>query len=139
MRSIQKMARKLILPKEISNCTPPMCAYFKYSKANKKYSNKDNPISKEDITKPEDLIHMDKTVSSLPGRWLTASGKPSKNKCTTISIFVDSVSKNIFAEFQSSATAAETLHSKKLVEQQAFHENVKFKKFRADKGIYKSK
>jgi hypothetical protein len=82
---------------------------------------------------------MDQAVSSLPGRCLTAPGKPSKEKCTTISIFVDSVSKKIFAEFQQSATAAETLHSKKLVEQQAFHENVKFKKFRADNGIYKSK
>ena len=72
---------------------------------------------------------MDQAVSSLPGRWLTASGKPSKKKCTAISNFVDSVSKKIFAEFQASATAAETLHSKKVVEQQDFHENVKFKFF----------
>ena len=115
MRSIQNMARKGILPKEIDNCTPPMCAYCKYSKAHKRSSNKDNPIVKKDITKPGDLIHMDQAVSSLPGLWLTASGKPSKKKCTTISIFVDSVSKKIFAEFQQGATAAETLHSKKVV------------------------
>ena len=76
-----------------------MCEYCKYSKTHKRSSNKDNHIVKEDITKPGDLIHMDQAVSSLPGRWLTASGKPSKKKCTTISIFVDSVSEKIFAEF----------------------------------------
>ena len=57
---------------------------------------------------------MDQSVFSLPGRWLIVSGKTSKNKCTTISIFVDSVSKKIFYEFQQSATAAETLHPKKV-------------------------
>jgi hypothetical protein len=139
MTSIQDMARQGILPKEIAKCKPPMCVYCQFSKAHKKSSNKDNPIVKDDIVNPGDLIHMDQAVSSLPGRWLTASGKPSKKKCTTISIFVDSVSNKIFAEFQSGATAAETLHSKKIVEQQAFHENVKFKKFCADTGIYKSK
>ena len=77
-----------------------MCAYCKYSKAHKISSNKDNPIVKEDITKPGDLIHMDQAVSRLPSRWLTASGKPSKKKWTTISIFVESVSKKIFAEFK---------------------------------------
>ena len=129
------MARKGILPKEIAKCTPPMCAYCKYSKAHKKFSNKENPIVKEDITKPGDIIHMDQAVSSLPGRWLTEYRKPCKKKCTTIYIFVDSVSKKIFAEFQQGATAAETLHSKIVVQQQAFQENGKFKKFCADNGI----
>ena len=99
MNSIQDMAKLGILPKEIAKCKPPMCVYYQFPKAHKKSSNKNNPIVKDDIVNPGDLIHMDQAVSSLPGRWLIASGKPSKKKCTTISIFVDSVSKKIFAEF----------------------------------------
>ena len=97
MRSIQNMARKGILPKQISNCTPPMCDYFQYYKVHRKSSKKDNPIFKEDITKPVYLIHMYQAVSSLLGICLTAYENTCKKKCTTISIFVASVSKKIFA------------------------------------------
>ena len=46
INSIQEMAKKGILPKEIENCKKPMCVYFKFSKAHKKSSEKDNQILK---------------------------------------------------------------------------------------------
>ena len=81
-----------------------MCVHCQFGKAHKRAKSNNN-IIKDNIKHPGDLIHMYQAVSSIPGRWLTASGRPSKQKCTTISIFIDSISKNIFAEFQKGATA----------------------------------
>ena len=138
MKTIQQLARNEFLTKEIANCDTPICPYCQYGKGHKRSADR-NPIITKDIKVPGDLIHMDQAVSSLPGRALTASGKPTKLKYTTISIFVDSISKKIFAEFQETATAEETIAAKTSVEQQAFEEGVKFKRFRANNGIYKSK
>ena len=46
---------------------------------------------------------MDQAQLSTPGRPLTYSGKNNKNKIFFVTIFVDSVSKKVFCEFQHSA------------------------------------
>ena len=92
-----------------------MCAHCQFGKAHKS-TKLNNNIIKDSIEHPGDLIHMDQVVSSIPGRWLTASRRPSKQKCTTVSIFFDSISKNIFVEFQKGATAEESITPKIKVE-----------------------
>ena len=82
---------------------------------------------------------MDQSVSSVIGIWLTESGRPSKQNCTTIAIFLDSISKKIFTEFQKEATTKDSIESKIKVDKEAYIENVKFKRFQAYNRIYKSK
>ena len=85
------------------------------------------------------MICMDQAISSLPGRHLTPSGNISSMKCTTISMFVDKVSKKIFVDFQKVTTRKETIKEKKNVEKLARNGGFNFKHVRADNGLYKSK
>ena len=81
---------------------------------------------------------MDQAQMSTPGRPLTYSGKNNKNKIFFVIIFVDSVSKKVFCEFQHSADSDETLKAKRAMERDAKTCGVKIKAFRADNGIFKS-
>ena len=62
---------------------------------------------------------MDQDESSTPGRPLTFSGKNNKNKISILTIFVDQISKKIFAEFQQTTSADDTLKSKVRMEMDA--------------------
>jgi len=139
MRKIQDMARQGHLPRALANCDIPICPFCQYGKAHKRAAEKGRIVDKDKITQPGDLISMDQAISSLPGRHLTPSGNASSSKCTTISMFVDTVSKKVFVEFQKSTSSKETISAKKNVERLAHKEGVKFKHFRADNGVYRSK
>ena len=133
------MARQGHLPKAIANCDIPICPFCSYRKAHKRAAEKGHIVDTKTITKPGDMICMDQAISSLPGCHLTQSGNISSFKCTTISMFVDTVSKNIFVEFQKGTTSKETINAEKNVEKLAHNEQVKFKHFCADNRVYKSK
>ena len=55
-----------------------------------------------------------------------------------MTLFVDSVSKKIFLEFQQTTKASETIESKHRVERKAFHSGVKVKRYCADNGVFKA-
>ena len=55
-----------------------------------------------------------------------------------VTIFKDHASKKVFAEFQKSTGADETIKSKRRIEAEAHQHGVKIKKFRTDNGIFKS-
>ena len=104
MRDLQDVEREGILPRVIANYDIPMCTHCQIGKTHKR-AKANKQIIKENIKHPGDLIHMDQAVSSLIGRWLVESGRLRKTKCTTISIFVDSISKKISKEFHKGETA----------------------------------
>ena len=66
------------------------------------------------VNNPGDLVHMDQAESSSSRRSLTYSRK--NNKKIIVSIFVDSISKTIFCEFQHSTSDEETITSNRRVE-----------------------
>lgn len=76
--------------------------------------------------------------SSTPGRPLTYSGNNNKKKIHIITLFVDHISKKIFAEFQQTTSSNETLISKQNMEREAFNEGIKIKSFHTDNGVFKS-
>ena len=55
-----------------------------------------------------------------------------------VSVFIDSISKKVFCEFQHAPGAAETVKAKQAMEREAMKSDVKIKLFRADNGIFKS-
>ena len=64
------MVREGILPSVIANFNFPMCAHCEFGKAHKR-AKANKKIIKDNSKHPVDLIHMDQTVSSVLGRWLT--------------------------------------------------------------------
>ena len=81
------------IPKILANISPPVCAACQYGKAKKK-SPQDGQLGHKNCSIPGDLVHIDQSESSTPGRPLTFSGKNTKIKIHIITIFVDQASKN---------------------------------------------
>ena len=137
--TMQKWSKLGLLPKKYRKITPPMCLSCHLGKQHKVQRTTDNKIISESIKKPGDLFHMDQAMPSTPGRPMTLSGKNNKEKVTCFTIYVDSVSKRLFAEFQTSTEAPQTIKGKKRVEKFAQLYDVKIKRFRADNGVFRSK
>ena len=136
--TLQKLAKKGIIPSKFAKVDPPLCIDCHLGKAHRLKRNKSNHIRSEHITMPGDLIHMDQAESSNPGRPMTHSGWNNKTKINCFTIFVDSVSKKLFVDFQSSTNAVQTLAGKHRMERSAKHDGVDIKQFRADNGIFKA-
>ena len=118
---------------------PLICLACKLGKAHQLTRSRNNTIIPDSITKPGDLIHTDQAESATPGRPMTISGKNNKIKVTVFTVFVDSISKKIFVEFQTSTNAEQTLKGKHRLEQSAAAFDVKIKHYRVDNGVFKSK
>ena len=136
--TLKDLAREGIIPKKFKNIEPPICLGCQLGKAHKIKRNKNNSIAGESITKPGQLVHMDQAESQNPGRPMTHSGNNNKNKIKVFTVFVDSVSKKIFVEFQTSTNAIQTLNGKHRFERMAHSHGVKIENYRADNGIFKS-
>lgn len=140
MIDIQELTNEGFLPKVLITCTRlPICASCQIGKGTKNKDKKSSKIIKNDIIEPGDLFYMDQAESSTPGRPLNYSGKNSKKKLFYVTLFVDSVSKKVFLEFQHTTTASKTIESKHRVEREAFHSGVKVKRYCADNGIFKAR
>ena len=96
-----------------------VCAACQAGKSHIKPASKSGKIVKGKIKEPGDLIHMDQAQSSTPGHPLTYSGNNSKDKIFYVTVFVDSISKKVFCEFQHSTGAAETIKAKQNMERDA--------------------
>ena len=111
---LKDLAKRGYLPPTIATAQKVICPACQQGKAIKITANKDNKIVKDTVViNPGDLIHMDQAESSTPGRPLTHSGKNNKRKILVVSLFVDSISKKIFCEFQDSTGAEETIKAKR--------------------------
>ena len=67
------------------------------------------------------------------------SGYNNKTKITVFTLFIDSISKKIFIEFQSLTDAAQTLVGKHRLEKTAAEYKIKIKHYCADNGVFKLK
>ena len=84
------------------------------------------------------MIHMDQAESGTPGRPMTYSGKNNQEKIYVFTLFVDSISKKIFVEFQTSSNAQQTLVGKSKLETNTKLYSRTVKLYRADNGIFQS-
>ena len=136
---MKSLARCGIIKKRFSTTTSPFCLSCKLGKAHQLTRNKDNSIVPETILKPGDLIHTDQAESATPGCTMTISGYNNNQKILVFTLFIDSISKKIFVEFQSSTSAAQTLVGKHRLERTAAEFNVTIKNDHADNSVFKSK
>ena len=136
---LKRLAHHGLIEKRFAKVDPPFCLSCKLGKAHQLSRNKSNSIISESVTKPGDLIHTDQAESATPGRPMTISGYNNKTKISVFTLFIDSISKKIFVEFQSSTDAKQTLVGKHRLEHAAAEYNVTVKHYRADNGVFKSK
>ena len=115
-----------------------MCAAYQIGKAHLTPVEKGSIVIKDELKEPGDLIHMDQAESSTAGRLLIFSGKNNKNKVFIVTLFVDSISKKVFAKFQRRTGAEETLNSKCSMEREAKTNGITRKAFRSDNRVFKA-
>lgn len=139
MKHLQKLARRVVILKEIVNCDIPLCPSFEYGKSNKQPIMRNVCVHNHNPDFIGDMFYMDQAISSSPGRQMMSSGKPTKKTVNTFSLFVDEVSKKIFVEFHHGASADVSIKTKQNVKRDALAEGVTFKRLRTDNGVYKSK
>jgi hypothetical protein len=137
--TMQKWSKLCLIPHKFRKITPPLCLACQLGKHHRVSRITNNKIISNTVTKPGDLIHMDQAETTTPGRPMTLSGWNNSTKITCFTIHVDSISKRIFAEFQTSTNAEQTIDGKKRLEQYANQYSVKISNFRADNGVFKSK
>lgn len=135
---MKDLSKQGLLPRFIKCMTvEPVCIGCKLGKARLRRSKKGS-ITKN-VTQPGDLIHADQCESSQDGRAFTYSGQNSPTKVNFFTIFVDSVSKKVWVEFQTSTNTEQTLKGKAKVEKNAAKYNVTIKAYRTDNGTFRSK
>ena len=136
--TMQELCKQGLLPPLIKTLTKePVCLGCKLGKARLIRSRKGSVST--NVTKPGDLIHADQCESSQDGRPFTYSGQNNQQKVNFFTIFVDSKSKKVWVEFQSSTEAEQTLKGKAKVEKEAAKYNVTIKAYRTDNGTFRSK
>ncbi|GFH58525.1 hypothetical protein CTEN210_15001 [Chaetoceros tenuissimus] len=135
---MKELSRQGLLPRFIKCMTnEPVCIGCKLGKARLRRSKKGSLTT--NVTKPGDLIHADQCESSQDGRAFTYSGQNNPTKVNYFTIFVDSVSKKVWVEFQTSTNTEQTLKGKAKVEKNAAKYNVTIKAYRTDNGTFCSK
>ena len=136
--ALKDLAKQGFLPRKIAKAEDVICAACHIGKGIKKAAEKGTSIISDKIEKPGDLFHTDQAESTTPGRPMTASGKNNKNKIYYVTLFVDSISKKLFVEFQQSTDAKATIKSKHAVEKDAQTSGVAVKAFRSDNGVFRA-
>ena len=128
--AIRALARRGFMPKCLIRANAVKCAACQAGKAHSKSASKKGKLINQTINEPGDLVHMDQAQSSTPGRPLTYSGWNNKEKVFYVTVFVDSISKKVFCDFQHSTGAEETVIAKQNMEREANTCGVKVKSFR---------
>lgn len=98
--AIRALSGRGFLPKDLIRSNGVKSVACQTCKSHIKSSSKKEIIAKTNITDPRDFIHMDQAQSSTPGRSLIYIGRNKKKKICFITIFLGSVSKKVFCEFQ---------------------------------------
>lgn len=137
--TLKEWASHHLIPHKFAKVDPPICLGCLLGKQQRRKRNQTNGVISNLVTKPGDLIHIDQAETSTPGRPMTFSGRNSKHKITCFTLFIDSISKKIFAEFQTSTDAKQTIEGKKRFEATAQRYDVKITEYRADNGVFKSR
>ena len=134
---MRELARKGFLPKYLVRAKAVKCVAYQVGKSHVKSSDKSGKILKVHIVNSGDLVRMGQAQSSAPGRPLSYSGKNNNMKIVFVTLFIDSISKKVFYEFQHSVGAEEIIKVKEAMEREATDSGVAIKSFRCNNDIFK--
>ena len=131
--------------RSVSTCSIPLCFACRQAKAKKRPTsakhNKDVPsrqgVLSRDKLKPGERVSLDQYQSSIRGRRYETAGKESeRHKYVGGTIFYDHASGLILCYHQESLSAADTLKSKKLFEQECAKHGISVQSYHTDNGVF---
>ena len=135
------MARQSIIPKSLSNCQIPFCSACSYAKLTKRpwkpctsYDYKQSLM----VMQPGQLVSKDMLISPTLGLIAQMSGFITKQRYHYATVYVDQATGYAYVYLQQTASAQETLESKKAFERAAATHNISIKAYHADNGIFKA-
>ena len=139
-QKLKMMARQGIIPNKFANAPIPVCTACMYGKATKKrWRDKPTKMPKElSVKQPGDKVSVDQMVSPTPGLIAQMTGILTTKRYRYATIYVDQASKLGFTYLQKTASAEETLQSKRAFEAFATNRGVKIRSYHADNGIFKA-
>ena len=139
-QKLRMMARQGIIPNKFANAPIPVCTACMYGKATKKrWRDKPTKMPKElSVKQPGDKVSVDQMVSPTPGLIAQMTGILTTKRYRYATIYVDQASRLGFTYLQKTASAEETLQSKRAFEAFATNRGVKIRSYHADNGIFKA-
>jgi hypothetical protein len=128
------------MPPDIATCPVPVCRACQYGAAKKRPHEKSNTGSVSGSPEaPGDFVSADQMVAGSPGLIPFTSGKPSKRRYDTVTMWVDHYSRFLYAYCQEDATTKSTLESKVGFENLAQRYNVRIKHIHSDNDVFANK
>ena len=139
---LQLMAKQGAIPKHLANCEVPVCASCMYAKMGRKpWRNKPSlqAVRSTNRLKPGEVVAVDQLVSPTVGFIAQLTGVLTTQRYRYATVYVDQATRYGYVYLQKSASAEETLQSKKAFEQHASSMGVSIKGYHADNGIFRAK
>jgi hypothetical protein len=141
MRKLQEMAKQGMIPRRLAKCRIPTCSACLYSKATKKpwrgKESKDGD-GKKKPTHPGQVVSVDQLVSPTPGLIAQMTGFMTTKRYNYATVYVDQMTRFGYVYLQKTASAEETIESKRAFEALARRHGVRIEHYHADNGIFKA-
>ena len=141
MRKLQEMAKQGTIPRRLAKCRIPTCSACLFSKATKKpWRGKESKEGdgKKKPTRPGQVVSVDQLVSPTPGLVAQMTGFMTTKRYNYATIYVDQMTRFGYVYLQKTASAEETIESKKALEAVARRHGVRIEHYHADNGIFKA-
>ena len=137
---LKEMSRQGIINRKFANAQTPACTACMYAKAVKRKwrdkTRKDHEVTSR--TRPGECVSVDQLVSPTPGLVAQLTGILTTKRYQYATVYVDQASKLGFIYPQKTATAEETLESKRAFESYALQHGVTVMAYHADNGIFRA-
>ena len=111
--------------------------YGKATKREWRDKTKKDPEESREPMKPGDKVSVDQMVSPTPGFVAQMTGILTTKRYRYVTVYIDQASRMGFTYLQKTATAEETLQSKRAFEAFAKNRGVTIKSYHADNGIFR--
>ena len=138
---LQQLAKMGEIPRYLAKVTIPKCAACLFGGMTKvPWRRKPKSTGNAEIfvaTAPGQVVSVDQMVSTLPGFIAQMTGRLTKRRYTSATIFVDHFSRLKFVFLMQSMTSEETIRAKEAFERFASNHGVVIKQYHADNGRFK--
>ena len=141
MRKLKKMTEQGIIPKYLADVETPMCSACLYAKATrKKWRQKKRKKWKANKPRQKagELVSVNQLVSPTPGLVAQITGILTTKRYKYATVYVDHFSGLSYVYLQKTASAKETIESKKAFEAYCNQLGVTVKAYHADNGIFRA-
>ena len=139
-KKLQVMAKQGIIPSKFASSPIPVCSACMYGKATKRrWRDKPSKVPKEvQELQPGDKVSVDQMVSPTPGLVAQMTGILTTKRYKYATVYIDQASKMGFTYLQKTASAQETLQSKRAFEAFSANRGVVIRSYHADNGIFRA-